>query len=826
MSAGLGRSWRIDEMRGTVGRLTGGRAMSGDLEGLARRLEDVSHRLERVERHLGLSAGQARGGEAAGVAKPAAATPVASVPPLVTEATVGATAGPMAAPAVPPMTPPMIPPMGPPGTPPMTPPAGPRVSPRAAVAKVRSGVTAESLEKWIGTRWYAALGALAVVVGTVLFVKLAYDEGWLRVAPMWRCVFGGLGGAVLLGVGELVRRRVGAVASAGIFAAGLGGMYASAYAAYQLYGLVPAAGAFAMLAMVSVLGVLIGALTRQAFVGVLALVSGYLTPLLLSQGEPSFVVLPLYLLLLLATGQVLAAWLAGRFAVLRSVAWWGTIALGGVWVLNSASEAPVNVILFAALAWAMVHAELWYSTSRGRLAPAVRGGVDAPVGLVGEAGPRSPERRGLPWPLATALIGSFTTTAWATGCAVQGLGEMTLVPEWIGPAGWAVAGLMVSLVLAGNLRPLLDKPTTQAEFLGVGMATQAVGLVFVALAMGLAGLGQVVAWLALAAAGLAAGWWGRARAFEIYGWISLIIGTARLVVYDSWASGLNSGGLVVLVPSVTTFTVLVGIAGVLWILAAASLLRWGSAGATVAARLFLAPATACVLLMAATPENDAAAAALLWAVLAGVMVVASRWVVPLGLEFAALVVSLCAGLAWATLSERWNASGAVPLLQPWLWLGVLVAGAFVLCGVGSPGRGRSRGTTALWIGGSLGLVMVFAATSLEVARVAARLADDATAQAAAVSIWWGVFACGMIVAGFVSRLAPVRHVGLAMLGIAAVKTVVVDLSDVPAVWRIASFIGLGVLMLAVAVLYGKVSARLGSARGEASGAEASEGTQT
>jgi hypothetical protein len=692
---------------------------------------------------------------------------------------------------------------------------------------VRAGVTAESLEKWIGTRWYAALGALAVVIGTVLFIKLAYDEGWLRVAPMWRCVFGGLGGAVLLGAGELVRRRVGAVASAGLFAAGLGGMYASAYASYQLYGLVPAAGAFAMLALVSVLGVLIGALTRQVFVGVLALVSGYLTPVLLAQGEPSYVVLPLYLLLLLATGQVLAAWLGGRFAVLRSVAWWGTIALGGMWALSAASEAAVNVVVFAALAWAMVHAELWYSTSRGRLAPAIRGGVDAPVGLVGEAGPRSPGRRGLPWPLATALIGSFTTTAWAVGCAVYGIGELTLVPQWIGPAGWAVAGLMVSLVLAGNLRPLLDKPMTQAEFLGVGMATQAVGLIFVALAMGLAGLGQVVAWLALAGSGLAAGWWGRARAFEVYGWISLIIGTGRLVLYDSWASGLNSGGVVVLVPNVTVFSVLVLIAGVLWILAAAALLRWGSASARVGARMFVAPATACVMLVAAAPGNEAEAAVLVWAVMTGALVLAGRWVVPLGLEFAALVVALGAGLAWGTLSARWNASGALPMLQPWLWLGMLVAGACVLCGVGSPKRGEARGKVALWLGGALGLVMVFAATSLEVARVAARLADDSTAQAAAVSIWWGVFACGMIVAGFASRVPPVRHVGLALLGIAAVKTVVLDLADVPAVWRIASFIGLGMLMLAVAVLYGKVSARWGASemKGEPSAVPTGTGSE-
>jgi uncharacterized membrane protein len=36
--------------------------------------------------------------------------------------------------------------------------------------------------------------------------------------------------------------------------------------------------------------------------------------------------------------------------------------------------------------------------------------------------------------------------------------------------------------------------------------------------------------------------------------------------------------------------------------------------------------------------------------------------------------------------------------------------------------------------------------------------------------------------------------------------VIVDLQGVPQIWRIASFIGLGLLMLGVAVAYSKVSA--------------------
>ena len=47
--------------------------------------------------------------------------------------------------------------------------------------------------------------------------------------------------------------------------------------------------------------------------------------------------------------------------------------------------------------------------------------------------------------------------------------------------------------------------------------------------------------------------------------------------------------------------------------------------------------------------------------------------------------------------------------------------------------------------------------------------------------------------------------GLGLLGVATVKAVVVDLADVPPIWRVASVLCLGLLMLGVAVVYAKAS---------------------
>jgi uncharacterized membrane protein len=122
-----------------------------------------------------------------------------------------------------------------------------------------------------------------------------------------------------------------------------------------------------------------------------------------------------------------------------------------------------------------------------------------------------------------------------------------------------------------------------------------------------------------------------------------------------------------------------------------------------------------------------------------------------------------------------------------------------------PGRTEETARVLRGIASTAALAIVFTSTSLEVARIAANLAEEPRVRAAAVSIWWGIFAVLMIAAGFWRRITPARHVGLGLLAIAMGKAVILDLQGVPQLWRIASFIGLGLLMLGVAVVYSRVS---------------------
>src|ERR1043165_5952238 len=79
---------------------------------------------------------------------------------------------------------------------------------------------ASDFEQAVGSRWLAWAGALIVIAGIGLFVKYAYDQGWIRVPPAMRCMARAAFGVTLLGMGEFLRRKVNAVAAVGVLAAG------------------------------------------------------------------------------------------------------------------------------------------------------------------------------------------------------------------------------------------------------------------------------------------------------------------------------------------------------------------------------------------------------------------------------------------------------------------------------------------------------------------------------------------------------------------------------------------------------------------------------
>ncbi len=711
-------------------------------------------------------------------------------------------------------------------TPPTSNPA-PRV-PAAALAQ------GPSFEKIIGVG-FAVVGALMLVAGVAFALLWAYQQGLLRMPPLWRCVLAAAFGFSLVGVGEVLRRRLGPWPAAGSFAAGIGIVYASVFAAYRLFGLMGEAPAFILLALTAAFGIAISAHARLSVVAVVSLIAGFMTPPLLGGSAASPWVLPMYLLALLAVGLGLSGWLGGTFTIVRSVAWWGIVLLGGAWALAIRSGHEPAAAAFLLLVWCMVHLELWWSTS-------VRGlSNQSPPAWLGEFSYWRP------------IAASISTSAWSVGLGVLVLRQWGTVPDWIAPAAGLGAAAALGLILASHLRLLIDVPRTDRERLGAAMLVQAGALLIATIALATSGPAEVICWLALGVGAGTAARWLRAPILLAYAAIALAIVSVRLILWDSWQGGLHSRPVLFQGIAFTWWTGLMLAAALAW-----ASLAWlsrqfsrplsqadleatepdnetdphvPSPPPRVPPRL---PATigtpiglmGVILALASLihPEAEHLSIAFVWALAGAGLSVGGRSLTGLGLRSGGMVTLSLAIIAWvaAVGLVDWNASPSPILLHPALWIALAIAGCIAVgahqlrgSDLGSDGPLSGNTSSAIrpksaTIAGVVPVAIVAAllltllATSLEASRVALVLFERDNLQPVGVTLWWAAFAIGLLAAGFARRWLWVRRSGLLLLAVAGFKAIIIDMAGVPLIGRVASFVAIGLLMLAVAAVYARL----------------------
>lgn len=205
---------------------------------------------------------------------------------------------------------------------------------------------ARRLEQLIVENWLVWLGGIALALGGAFLVKLSIDYGWLT--PVVRVVLGVVLGFLLSGAAEWVIRRDGVTEGdsthpsyipQALAASGCTTVFASLYAAHQLYGLLPSALAFPLLAGTAA-ATLALSLRHGPFVAALGVVGAFAVPLLVQSNEPHAI--PLFAYLTLVS--------AGAFILLQYRAWfwlaWVWLAGAVFWVLlwlagPAGADAPV-----------------------------------------------------------------------------------------------------------------------------------------------------------------------------------------------------------------------------------------------------------------------------------------------------------------------------------------------------------------------------------------------------------------------------------------------------------------------------------------------------
>jgi uncharacterized membrane protein len=128
-------------------------------------------------------------------------------------------------------------------------------------------------------------------------------------------------------------------------------------------------------------------------------------------------------------------------------------------------------------------------------------------------------------------------------------------------------------------------------------------------------------------------------------------------------------------------------------------------------------------------------------------------------------------------------------------------------------KGETLDQVAGLVLGPLGLALLFGLLTAETrsvfeekVRLARAAGDGATVLAAqrqaglALSVLWTAFATALLAAGLALRSRVLFHAAYALFGVTALKVVMVDLATLPTLYRMFSFLALGVLLLAGAWL--------------------------
>ncbi len=435
-------------------------SQESDLQSLRALVRDLATRVERLERKLGDEG-------------------IAPEPALRTEV------HPSPTPPPPPLPPPPPYPLV------STPPLPPVSTPHFAAAAPES-----DLESRIGSHWLNRIGISAVLIGVSYFLKFAFDNNWI--GPTGRVSIGLLAGIAVIVWSESFRARGYKIFSYSLKAVGVGVLYLSLWAAFQVYGLIPSAVAFLAMAIVTASTAALAIKQDAEILAAIALTGGFATPLLLSTGQNREIQLFSYVALLSAASVALVAFKPWRRLLVLSYA--GTLVLYIAWYANYYHRSEFTVTFAFATIFFAIFA----------VAPLVS---KAPEGAVS-----------LPF-LPAALI--FINTG------VYFLQAYAMVEE-IDKLYMAWFALALAAVHIGLSRIISRQEPANAEAMRLLHLALAVALITIAIPIRLDGHWITVGWLVEAGVLLWVADRIGARFLHYLAAAALALGVVRLLVFDNF----------------------------------------------------------------------------------------------------------------------------------------------------------------------------------------------------------------------------------------------------------------------------------------------------
>ena len=613
----------------------------------------------------------------------------------------------------------------------------------------------------LGPKILVGFGALAVFAALAFFVKYAWDNDW--VGASGRVLFGLVVSLGLVASGLRLLSRQYRPLGQGLAGAGFAGLYVSTFGAYGFYNLIPRELAGTFLVGVTACAILLALRLDLRLLAGLAWLGAYLTPMLLSSGKDQALSLFVYLLLLGVGAVVIRRRKPWRETAL--LAFLGSCVLYAAWAGSFYRAERFGVAACGLAALMAVFTQVLPATTLlvgGLAAVGLSIDVDRPVPLL-------------------LLLLVLAAIAMARRTRFEMSEALTVTLSWAAVAAWHMQyfkpervgeSLMLAVSVAGvYFLNLAVRGLLVGERIGSpGLVTHLVGAALLwsvlyrtlyqtnASMLGLLSVALGVVYLGL---GLAL----TRRDEQDAGHLRVTL-------------GLAAGFLTLAIP------VQLGLHGITLAWGVEALVLLGL-GVRLASRLTRGAAYAVLgltvlrLLVRHLPLHHEAFAPFVNASF-------GTWL---------FVVATLSVATWISRASGGEREPLESVMRP-----VLTATALALLfGV------MSGETHAMFEQQASLAVMAGNAAAAQHARLAGGLA---------ISVLWSGFAIALLASGLMLRNRPLFWTSYGLFALAGLKVVFVDLAELHTLYRILSFLALGVLLMLGAYLNLRFSARLGQ-RGEA-----------
>lgn len=185
------------------------------------------------------------------------------------------------------------------------------------------------LEKFIGENLANKIGIAVLVLGIAFFVKYAIDKDWINEAG--RVLIGLACGAILIGLAHYFRNTYRSFSSV-LVGGGLSVFYFSIAFAFHQYELIGQTAAFIFMVIISGMGVVLSLYYNRQELAILATIGAFITPFLVSTGKENYIALFTYLCIING-GLMVLSWFK-RWSSINIIALLFTTIIYGGWLIK------------------------------------------------------------------------------------------------------------------------------------------------------------------------------------------------------------------------------------------------------------------------------------------------------------------------------------------------------------------------------------------------------------------------------------------------------------------------------------------------------------